>query len=143
MLPWSFEINPPEMRRRSQKFHADPDPLRSAVAGKNNPALLLFLCLWVHQHQHVVVDHFVPQHQQAAVRVDHQRLAHLAELLSGMAAAERLQLHAVKHPVAAPIGGKGCFLHNEAMMRLASEGVNCPFVQVFPKNMAFSGVSAL
>jgi len=142
-LPRRVEINPPEMRRRRQKLYADTDSLGAAVAREDNPALLLFLCLGIHQHQHVIIDHFVAQHQQSAMGVDHQRLAHFPELLPGMAAAERLQLHAMKDPVAAPIGGKGCFLHNEAIMRLAPEGVNCPFVQVFPKNRAFSSLSAL
>jgi len=71
------------------------------------------------------------QDQQAAVGIDHQGFAHFAKFLTGMAAAQCLEFHAVKHSLAAAIRGKGCFLHNVPIMSVARSRVNCPFGQVF------------
>lgn len=126
------KIYAPEVWRGSQKLHPDADASRSAFPGEDDPALLLFLCFGVHQYQHLVVIHFVLQHQQPAVSIHHQRLAYLAKLLARVAAAQSLQLHPVKDALAAPVGGKGGFLHSVPIIGLAPESVNCPFGQVFP-----------
>jgi hypothetical protein len=126
------KINAPEVWRRRQKFHPDANTLRSAFPGKHDAALQFFLRLRIHEHQHFVVIHLMPQHQQAAMGVHHQSFAHLAELLSRMIAAEGLQLHPVKNALAAPVCGKSGFLHSVPIIGLAVRTVNCPFGQVFP-----------
>ena len=125
------EIYTPEVRGGRQEFHSNADPLRATLSGEHDPAFLFFLSLRIHQYQHLVGIHFMAQNQQAAMSIHHQRFTDLAKLLPGMAAAQRLQLHAVEHALAAAIGGKGGFLHNVPMMSLARTGVNCPFGQVF------------
>lgn len=137
-LARGVKINAPEVRRGRQKLHPNPDPFCPALPGKYDPALLLFLSLRVNQHQHFVVIHFVLQHQQAAVRVHHQCLAHLAELLAGVAAAEGLQLHAVKDALAAPVCRERGFLHNVPIIGPAPGTVNCPFGQVCPISTLFA-----
>lgn len=125
------------MRSRRQELHTDANPPCAAVSRKDDPAFLLFLRFRVHQHKYLVVDNLVPQHQQAAMRIHHQRLADLAEPLPRVATAERLQFHAVEDPLAAPVSSIGSFLHTLPIMSLAPKPVNCPFVQVFPWHTVF------
>jgi hypothetical protein len=131
-LAGTFKINAPEVRRGSQKFHSDANALCTALPGKHNAALLLFLRLRIHQDQHFIIIHFMLQHQQAPVGVHHQGFTHLPKLLPCVAPAERLQLHSVKDALAAPICSEGGFLHSVPIIGLPSESVNCPFGQVFP-----------
>jgi len=132
ILGGRVKINAPEVWCRRQKFHPDANTLRSAFPGEHDAALQFFLRLRIHQHQHFVVIHLMPQHQQAAVGVHYQSFADLAKLLSRVAAAQGLQLHPVKNTLAAPVRDKSCFLHSVPIIGLAARTVNCPFGQVFP-----------
>ena len=140
-LPGCVKINAPEVRRRSQKLDSHAHTLRAGFSGKHDPAFQFFQGLGVHQHDHGVVIDLMLQRQQAAVGIHHQRFAHLAELPSGMAPAERLQFHAVKHPLAAPVGGKSGFWHSVPMMLPATKPVNCPYGQVFPTAIYFRALN--
>jgi hypothetical protein len=131
-LPRRVKINAPEVGRGRQKFHSHAYPFGPALAGKYDAALLLFLRLRIYQHQHLVVIHLMPQHKQPAMRVHHQGFAYFAKLLPGVAAAQCLQLHPVEYTLAAPVCGKGGFLHSVPIIGLAPGSVNCPFGQVFP-----------
>lgn len=131
------------MRRRGQKLNAYADALVSAVTRKHDPALLFFLCQWIHQHNRFPVVHFVTQHQQAAVDVYHHRLAHFPEFPSVVRAPPRLQPHLVKDALAAAGRGK-CRLVHVLIMESAAKPVNCPSGQVSSKrHSAFGGWECL
>lgn len=119
------------MRRRRQKLHSHANPFASAVTRKYDAALLLILRQRIHQDDRFPLVHFIVQHQQAAVRVHHHRLAHFAELTPVVPAPLRLQPHLVKDALASP-GRSKCGLVHMLMMRLPLGSVNCPLGQVSP-----------
>ena len=67
----------------------------------DDATLLLFLGFRVGEHQHFAVIDFVLEHQQSAVRVDHDGLADLFKLAAIVSAAGCLEAHPVKYASAA------------------------------------------
>lgn len=130
-----IKVNSPEVRCRSQKFHAHACAAVSGFAQVHNPAFLFFLRFRIHQHQDFAIVHFVSEHQQAAVRAHHLCLAHLAELAPVVAAPKRLQPHPVKHSLASPVPGLDYLGHTPIMKAICCP-VNCPAGRVFPKCQA-------
>lgn len=128
------------MRCRRQKLHPYTNPLASAFPGKHDSALLLVLRQRIHQDDRFPLVHFIVQHQQAAVRVHHHRLAHFAEFPSIVRAPLRLQPHLVKDALASP-GRSKCRLVHMHMMRLPPGRVNCPLGQVSPNLKQLPGRS--
>jgi hypothetical protein len=120
------------MRRRRQKLNPDPDSLASAFARKHDPALLLLLRQRIHQHNRFPLVHLIAQHQQTAMCVDHQSLAHLTKFPPVVRAPLRLQPHLVEDALTSACRGKGCFVH-VLMMEFTWKPVNCPFGQVSSK----------
>lgn len=117
-----FKIDPPEVRSWRQELDADAYPAVTTFAEKDDPALLFLLRLWVDEHEYLAVVDLVLQHQQAAMRADHQSFAHFAELAAFMAAAERLQSHLVKDSLASAHPGLERFVHCPHLERRQGSG---------------------
>jgi len=125
-----FEVDAPEMRGRGEEFDADAEAAVAGVAEENDATLQLFLGFGIDEDEHLAAVHFVLEHEQAAVLVDHQGFADFAEFAALVAAALSLQAHLVELALAATGAGLEDFGHG-LMMRRRRNGVNCPKGQVF------------
>ena len=67
------------MRRGSKKFEPHALAFVGGIAEKNDAGFLFFLRKWIGKDQHRVHGQRLIQVQQAAVRIDHDGLAGLAE----------------------------------------------------------------
>src|SRR5215468_4617010 len=95
------EFETPEVRRWGEELDADPLAAIRGLTKIDDAALLLFLRFRMGEHEHFTVIDFVLEHQQAAVRVDHDGLADFLELAAIVSAAGRLHAHPVKDASAA------------------------------------------
>lgn len=80
------------MWRRGKEFNAHALPTFAKIAQENDAAFDFFLSFRVGDRQELAVIHFVFQHQQPAVRADHQGLARFAEFFAIVSASLRLHL---------------------------------------------------
>ena len=76
------ELNSPEMRRRRQKFKSYSLPLVGSVAKIHDAALLFFVAGRICHLQLRAHFHRFVQIEKAAVRVDYDGLASLAEFVA-------------------------------------------------------------
>ena len=81
------------MRGRGEELDADAYAAFADIAEKDDAAFLFFLGFRIDEDKHFAAVHFVLEHEQAAVLVDHQGFANLAEFAPLMAAALSLEAH--------------------------------------------------
>jgi len=93
------------MGGRGEELDADADAAVAGIAEEDDAAFLLFLGFGIDQDEHFAAVHFVLEHEQAAVLVDHQGFANLAEFAPLMAAALSLEAHLVELALAAAGAG--------------------------------------
>lgn len=104
------------MRRGREKLYSHTLAFFAILANEHHPAFLLFLREWVGEDDHISILEFRFEIQQATVRVDHDRLAYLAEFAAQNILTFGDYSDANKHTRTAP----GCvvsdFRHNENML---------------------------
>src|SRR5437763_8461406 len=105
------EVYSPEARRRRKKLDPHPLALSPQISQIDDSAFQFFLGLRVRNYQHFAVVHFMLQQQEATKAVDDHGFACLAELLSVVAAALRLNAHLVKDSRTSPGCGCSDFAH--------------------------------
>jgi hypothetical protein len=118
------------MGGRGEELNADAYATRADITEENDAAFLFFLGFGMDEDEHCAMVHFMLEHQQAAVLVDHQGFANFAEFAALVAATLSLKAHFVELALAAARVGLEYFGHG-VMMRRERSAVNCPDGQVF------------
>jgi hypothetical protein len=119
----AFEFNAPEVRRGRKKFDANALAAIAGLTQKNDTTFQFFLRSRVLQNQHFAIFYFVFEQQKAAVRVDHDGFASLAELLAVVILSGRLYRHAAEDAGAAARGGE-CGFDHDSIFKLGEQFVN-------------------
>ena len=106
------ELQSPEMWRGRQELHANALTAIARLAQEHNATFLLFLRRGILQYQHFAIVNLVFEQQQAAVGVNDDGFASLAEFLPVVVFAGSLYGHPPEDAGAAPGGGKRSFSHS-------------------------------
>jgi hypothetical protein len=126
------EIDTPEMWRRGEELKADPLAFIGGVAKKDDAAFLLFLCEWVGNDEYRIHVERLIQVHQAAVRIDHDGLAGLAETAAVGVLPGDDYAHPHEHSGTASSFIEIRFWHDNSMLRHFHFAVNETVMVVFP-----------
>jgi hypothetical protein len=120
------------MRCRSEKFEAYALAFIVGIAEKDDPAFLLFLRERIGENDHRVHMERLIEVEQAAVRIDHNRLASFAEAPSVgiLPGGDHAHLH--EHPCTASNLVDLCLIHDTSMLRQFHFAVNESVANLFP-----------
>ena len=130
------------MRRGSEKLEAYALAFIVGIAEKDDTAFLLFLREWIGEHDHRVHVKRLIEVEQAAMCIDHNRLASLAEappvrILPG---GDHAHLH--EHPCTASNLIHFGLMHDASMLRQIDIAVNESVTILFPHcNVGAGGAS--
>jgi|SRR5277367_462899 len=105
------KFDAPEMRAGAQEFNSDARALLGSVSQINDAALLLFLSRGIDEHDIRTELQFLIQIEQAAVGVDHDRLAFRAKSLAEDVLALRLDRDPREYPGTASLATGLRFWH--------------------------------
>lgn len=120
------------MWRGSEKFEPYALAFIVGITEKDDPAFLLLLREWIGENDHCVHIERLIEVEQAAVRIDHNRLASFAEAPSVgiLSRGDHAYLH--EHPCTAPDLIDLCLMHDTSMLRQFHFAVNESVTTLFP-----------
>ena len=126
------EINAPEMRRGREKFDADALAFVGGFAEKDDAGFLLFLREGIGEDEHGVHGERLVQVHQAAVRIDHDGFAGLAEAAAVGILSRDHHAHPHEDPGTAANLVEIALGHGKSMLRHFDCAVNETVINVFP-----------